>query len=96
MVKYHEKGKIQPLDTCIIGKPCYDKRAAISARNKRWKDDRIRLRVYPCPICNKWHLTSTIRTCKCGKLLRPNKQKWCSDSCQRKYHDYPHKKQKHE
>lgn len=38
-------------------KNCYDKKGAESARNKRWKEDRVRLRIYPCPACKSWHLT---------------------------------------
>lgn len=41
------------------GKPCYDKRAATTAANLRYKEAHIRLRIYPCPDCNWWHLTKT-------------------------------------
>lgn len=40
------------------GKPSYDKRSAVTARNKRWDEDHVELRVYQCPDCNWWHLTS--------------------------------------
>jgi len=40
------------------GKPVYDKKSAVTARNKRWKEDHIKLRIYPCFQCNGWHLTS--------------------------------------
>ena len=34
-----------------------DKKAAITARNKRQAEDRgLELRVYPCPRCRGWHL----------------------------------------
>ena len=39
------------------GKNCYDKRGAETMRNKRWKEDRVRLRLYPCPHCKMWHVT---------------------------------------
>ena len=48
------------LDYCK-GKPSYDKKGALTAKNKRWIDDRIRLRVYHCPDCNLWHLTSLLK-----------------------------------
>ena len=40
------------------GKPVYDKKTAITAKNKRWKDDHVKLRVYNCHRCGGWHLTS--------------------------------------
>ena len=36
-------------------KPCYDKKAAISVINKRWKDDHVKLRAYQCH--DHWHIT---------------------------------------
>lgn len=39
------------------GKLCYDKRSAITAKNKRYKEDRINLREYECEHCGCWHLT---------------------------------------
>lgn len=39
------------------GKICYDKKGAITAKNKRWNDDHVPLRIYDCPDCNGWHLT---------------------------------------
>lgn len=39
------------------GKNCYDKRGAETVRNKRWKEDRVRLRLYPCPACRTWHVS---------------------------------------
>lgn len=41
------------------GKVSYDKKGAVSARNKRWHEDHIELRVYQCPDCNWWHLTKS-------------------------------------
>lgn len=42
------------------GKPQYDKKSAISAKNKRFRQDHTELRVYHCPSCNFWHLTSQL------------------------------------
>lgn len=39
------------------GKPCYRKKVAESVKNKRWKQDRVDLRLYQCKHCNYWHLT---------------------------------------
>lgn len=41
------------------GKPCYDKKGAISAKNKRWNQDRIELRVYQCCF-DHWHVTKQL------------------------------------
>lgn len=41
-------------------KPIYDKRQAETAKNRRWNQDHIRLRIYHCPNCNYWHLTSKL------------------------------------
>ncbi len=38
-------------------KVCYDKKGAISAANRRYKEDKIKLRPYWCDRCNFWHLT---------------------------------------
>lgn len=40
-----------------IGKVCYDKKTAVTAANKRYKDDHTKLRVYECLDCSYWHLT---------------------------------------
>lgn len=39
------------------GKRKYDKKGAVSARNKRFKEARVSLRCYHCDKCNYWHLT---------------------------------------
>lgn len=39
-------------------KKAYDKRGAVTVKNKRWKEDHVKLREYPCPICRKWHVSS--------------------------------------
>jgi len=40
----------------VAEKPCYDKKGAATAKNKRYQQDRIELRIY---LCNgHWHLTS--------------------------------------
>lgn len=40
------------------GKVIYDKKGATTAKNKRFHDDHIALRIYPCEVGNHWHLTS--------------------------------------
>ena len=42
------------------GKMMYDKKGAITAKNKRFHDDHTPLRVYECPNTRHrhWHLTS--------------------------------------
>lgn len=56
------KNSKQPIRTCWkSGKPIYDKRTAATARNKRWRDDRVELRIYPCPHCRGWHLTKRVK-----------------------------------
>lgn len=47
------------MKTCN-GKPCYDKRTAETARNRRLRGQKAPdyLRIYHCPKCNHWHLTS--------------------------------------
>ncbi len=42
------------------GKICYDKKSAVSAKNLRFREDKIRLREYWCPHCNFWHLTKQL------------------------------------
>ena len=58
MSKYRDK---PPINFCVIsGKACYDKKGAVTAANKRWDDAYVKLRVYPCPDCNWWHLSSRV------------------------------------
>lgn len=40
------------------GKNVYDKRGAETVRNRRWEEDHVRLRIYNCPRCGGWHVTS--------------------------------------
>ena len=40
------------------GKRVYDKKSAITAKNKRFNEDKVELRVYPCG--NHWHLTKRV------------------------------------
>lgn len=40
------------------GKKCYDKKTALTAKNKRFKEDHVVLRLYFHEFCNSWHLTS--------------------------------------
>lgn len=45
----------------VTGKVKFDKKGAQTSANARWAWDRVELRIYPCPHCNGWHLTSQIR-----------------------------------
>lgn len=46
---------------CETGKVMFDKKGAITASNARWKEDRVKLRIYPCPECRHWHMTKQVR-----------------------------------
>ena len=39
-------------------KECYDKKTAKTILNKCKKEHRPECRIYECPECNAWHLTS--------------------------------------
>jgi hypothetical protein len=39
------------------GKTCFDKKSAVTAKNKREREDHETLRIYECPHCGAWHLT---------------------------------------
>jgi hypothetical protein len=39
------------------GKPCYDKKGAQTAKNKRWQQEHVALRIYQCDFGDHWHLT---------------------------------------
>lgn len=43
----------------IAEKQAYDKKGAITACNKRYREDHTLLRIYPCG--NHWHLTKQLR-----------------------------------
>ena len=60
-MKYEDKclGSKQPRDRCEkTGKVKFDKKNAQTAKNKRYNEDHVGLRIYPCPFCDGWHLTS--------------------------------------
>lgn len=40
------------------GKMNYDKKTALTAKNKRMRDQHVALRIYPCEHSGFWHLTS--------------------------------------
>lgn len=42
------------------GKICYDKKGAVTSKNLRFKKEHVVLRIYNCPICKMWHLTSLV------------------------------------
>lgn len=49
-----------PVSYCpLSGKVMFDKKGAQTAANERLRKDHEELRIYPCPTCNHWHLTST-------------------------------------
>lgn len=41
------------------GKVIYDKKGAVSAKNRRYNEDHVALRIYECPGNRHWHLTHT-------------------------------------
>lgn len=41
------------------GKKAYDKKGAVTACNKRYREDHTHLRIYPCG--DHWHLTKQLR-----------------------------------
>ena len=59
---WRDKAIKTPKHTCWYqkGKICYDKKGATSAKNLRYKKDKVELRTYWCPHCNFWHLTKQI------------------------------------
>ena len=42
------------------GKIAFSKRDAVTAKNFREHDGSDELRIYPCPFCRGWHLTSQL------------------------------------
>jgi hypothetical protein len=57
---------------CPTGKKIYDKKGATTLKNKTMELHHIEMRIYPCPRCNGWHLTSVgkhkpFRHCKLDK-----------------------------
>lgn len=49
------KGKVQ----MCLSKNKYTKKDALTAKNKREHEvGKDNLRVYHCPLCNHWHMTS--------------------------------------
>lgn len=47
--------------TYCNGKLIYDKRTAITAKNKRYHEDHMELRIYQCEYGDHWHLTKQVR-----------------------------------
>lgn len=43
-------------------KRAYDKKSAVTAQNKRYREEHILLRLYPCG--DHWHLTKQLRGTK--------------------------------
>ena len=56
---YWDTDPLVKLERCVNGKVCLKKKDAETRRNwlmKEGKEDY--LRIYECPFCNFWHLTS--------------------------------------
>lgn len=54
------RDKYNDIEYCN-GKRAYDKKTAITACNKRFKEDHTILRIYECEYGPHWHLTKQIR-----------------------------------
>lgn len=55
-------GTRSPKREChVTGKTMFDKRGAQTARNRRFEEARVELRIYQCHYCKGWHLTSNLR-----------------------------------
>lgn len=65
------RGEKKPNRYCG-GKRIYDKKGALTAKNKRWREDRVLLRIYECDYSH-WHLTSQIEK---KKKKRNHKKKF--------------------
>lgn len=60
-MKWKGNAKKIPNHRCwYVHKICYDKKGALSAKNKRYSEDKVELRPYWCDKCNFWHLTKNI------------------------------------
>lgn len=63
----HEYMRALPVKYCpVSGKVCFDKRGAQTAANSRFEEEHVKLRIYPCPDCQRmglpaWHLTRKMR-----------------------------------
>lgn len=55
-----EKGTNRAKLQYCNGKPCYDKRSAVTAANKRFRENHTKLRIYQCDQGDHWHLTHKI------------------------------------
>jgi hypothetical protein len=54
-------GVKQPKEICPAwGKVMFDKKDAVTAKNKFWNDEHLELRIYFCPDCAKFHLTKQV------------------------------------
>lgn len=60
-MKYKGKHMLdaEPPQYCA-GKRSYDKKTATTAKNYRWNQDHVELRIYNCFTCSHWHLTSSV------------------------------------
>lgn len=39
----------------------FEKKSAVTAKNARWEQSHVELRIYQCPDCGDWHLTKQLR-----------------------------------
>ena len=52
------RGNKPPVSYCSTGKVRFDKKGAQTSKNFRMKREHTKLRIYNCPECNGWHLSS--------------------------------------
>lgn len=58
---FDPRARAVPKEYCeTSGKVMFSKKDAATAANKRFKEDHEELRIYPCPYCSHWHLTSRV------------------------------------
>lgn len=51
---------LPPREHCPSGKNCYNKKDAQTAKNHRYRVDKVELRIYQCHLGDHWHLTSRL------------------------------------